>query len=380
MNPIDITENAWATIRQTIENPDFSSMDDQLIYDCLTENMEPVPFSTYLKRFLYRQAKLEGPFEEVPLSEYIDILVYSFRENSAPASFISETVPIRQNATSWLCQKSARRVTALLLGFGLGLTREEVDGFLTKAMRLQRLNPEDPFELCCAYCYEHQFRYPKFAALWDAYQRAEALPADGVPTELSLLTDDQALLERMRRLKNRRGLPYIQEKAREAFEKLYDAARDVIADYYNNTSCMQDVCTREKITPRDLEAVISAAIPVSDKGNLVPASRSSLGELFGSRFFNRQRVSEILSDRVPADRFDLLTLHFFLCASESLEREETPRGRFNRFLSEGDRILKSCGMGPVYPANPYEAFLLMCMICDAPLSSYADVWEKAYMK
>ncbi len=380
MNPIDITENAWATIRRTIENPDFSSMDDQLIYDCLTENMEPVPFSTYLKRFLYRQAKLEGPFEEVPLSEYIDILVYSFRENSAPASFISETVPIRQNATSWLGQKSAHRVTALLLGFGLGLTREEVDGFLTKAMRLQRLNPEDPFELCCAYCYEHQLRYPKFAALWDAYQRAEALPADGVPTELSLLTDDQALLERMRRLKNRRGLPYIQEKAREAFEKLYDAARDVIADYYNNTSCMQDVYTREKITPRDLEAVISAAIPVSDKGNLVPASRSSLGELFGSRFFNRQRVSEILSDRVPADRFDLLTLHFFLCASESLEREETPRGRFNRFISEGDRILKSCGMGPVYPANPYEAFLLMCMICDAPLSSYADVWEKAYMK
>ena len=32
-------------------------------------------------------------------------------------------------------------------------------------------------------------------------------------------------------------------------------------------------------------------------------------------------------------------------------------------------------MGPLYIANPYECFLLMCILTDGPLGTYADVWE-----
>lgn len=378
MDRLDITDNAWATIFRTIQNPDFFTMDDQHIYDCLLKQLTPVPFCTFLKRFLYCQAGLAGDLEAVPLSEFIDILVYAFQDNCAPASFQGETVSIRQNATSWLSQKSARRTTALLLGFGLGLTVAEVNSCLTKAMRTQELALENPFELCCAYCYAHGYRYPKFNALWKQYEKMDADPAEAGKITLEGICDDSTLLTTMCRLKDRTGTPVLYTRSKAVFVRLYDTARDIIAESYNDTSCMNDVYTRDKITPRDLEMVISSAIPVSDKGNLIPSAKSTLGEAFDGRFFNRQRISEILSDRVPADRFDILTLHFFICATETLKANETPRTRFERFHSEGNLLLGECGLGEIYPANPYEAFLLMCTICDAPLSSYADVWEKAY--
>lgn len=380
MDRLNITENAWATVLRTMQDPDFFTMDDQLIYDCLLEQLSPVPFCTFLKRFLYCQAGLTGDFEAVPLSEYIDILVYAFQDNCAPASFRGETVPIRQNATSWLSQKSARRNTALLLGFGLGLTVDEVNTCLMKAMRTQALVLEDPFELCCAYCYAHGYRYPKFDALWKQYEKMDADPAEAGKIKLEDIADDRALLATMCRLKDRDGAPALYARSKAVFVRLYNTARDIVADSYNDTSGMKDVYTRDKITPRDLEMIISSAIPVSDKGNLVPSAKSALGEVFEGRFFNRQRISEILADRVPADRFDILTLHFFICAAQTLSANETPRMRFERFHSEGNSLLSECGLGEIYPANPYEAFLLMCTICDAPLSSYADVWEKAYRK
>ena len=35
-------------------------------------------------------------------------------------------------------------------------------------------------------------------------------------------------------------------------------------------------------------------------------------------------------------------------------------------------------MGELYVANPYECFILMCILSDDPLGTYADVWEMAY--
>ena len=35
-------------------------------------------------------------------------------------------------------------------------------------------------------------------------------------------------------------------------------------------------------------------------------------------------------------------------------------------------------MEPLYPANPFESFVMMCMLTDDPLGSFADVWELSY--
>ena len=35
-------------------------------------------------------------------------------------------------------------------------------------------------------------------------------------------------------------------------------------------------------------------------------------------------------------------------------------------------------MGEIYLANPYETFLLMCMLSDYPMGTYSDVLELSY--
>jgi hypothetical protein len=47
-------------------------------------------------------------------------------------------------------------------------------------------------------------------------------------------------------------------------------------------------------------------------------------------------------------------------------------------MDSTNHILLECGMGELYPANPYECFLMMCMVSDGPLATYADVWELSY--
>ena len=50
------------------------------------------------------------------------------------------------------------------------------------------------------------------------------------------------------------------------------------------------------------------------------------------------------------------------------------------FLDSTNEILEKCFMGKFYIQNPYECFLLMCMLSDDPLGTYADVWELSYEK
>ena len=35
-------------------------------------------------------------------------------------------------------------------------------------------------------------------------------------------------------------------------------------------------------------------------------------------------------------------------------------------------------MGPLYIANPYECFILMCLLSEDPLGTYSDVLEVSY--
>ena len=40
--------------------------------------------------------------------------------------------------------------------------------------------------------------------------------------------------------------------------------------------------------------------------------------------------------------------------------------------------LADCSMGSLYITNPYECFVLMCILSEDPLGTYADVWELSY--
>ena len=47
-------------------------------------------------------------------------------------------------------------------------------------------------------------------------------------------------------------------------------------------------------------------------------------------------------------------------------------------VDEIQDILLRCGMGEIYIVNPYECFLLMCLLTDCPLAVFSEIWEKSY--
>ena len=109
------------------------------------------------------------------------------------------------------------------------------------------------------------------------------------------------------------------------------------------------------------------------KDNL--ASSSLLNRQFWQKRITRQRLDSLLKGELEIERYDLITLQFLI---DSQKEDEDPRKRCMLYLDHMNEMLTGCGMQAVYPANPYEAFILMCLLTEMPLLTYYDVWEKAY--
>jgi len=104
---------------------------------------------------------------------------------------------------------------------------------------------------------------------------------------------------------------------------------------------------------------------------------SKLAKYFTIKRLSRQLIADILSKKTAVDRFDLMTLNFFIF-SQNEKYNEDNKNRFIAFVDSTNDILEECMMGELYVANPYECFLLMCILSDSPLGTYADVWEMSF--
>lgn len=417
----DFTDVAIESFYHTVDDSRFPDEDAKAIYRTLRQRLRTVPFSQYLKRYIYRRSGLQGNYAEVPDTEYQLIIRDAFRENHTPASFRTVSSKLSALSKNWLTQQTVKRKVVFLLGFGLGMSAEDVNQFLTRALCEREINFKDPFETVCWYCYCNQYNYLKYQRLWQAYEalppscgNEDSLvrePTDAFRRRACHIRTEEELMTYLSTLKVSRTASRMSVSAQRQFAHLYDTARDLIAEMYNDSEAerrarmLEDyqnrlshndrmyefekknhlemhrekhhTFTREEITPGDVERVICSAIPADRHGNLLPIRFSAFRDHFGMRKLSRQRLSDILTQETEIDRFDLITLNFFLY-SQRVDEYPNPQTRYEAFVQSTNRILRSCGMGTLYPANPYECFLLMCILAEDPLGTYADVWEMAY--
>ena len=61
-----------------------------------------------------------------------------------------------------------------------------------------------------------------------------------------------------------------------------------------------------------------------------------------------------------------------------MRNEKSAKQRCFDFIENTNQKLRGCNMGEIYLANPYETFLLMCMLSDYPMGTYSDVLELSY--
>lgn len=418
---LDFTEAAWESLYDAVDDESFFEQDAQLIYRSLRHKLKFISFGDYLKRYIYLKAELEGPYADIPVKEYQYIIKSSFADNCTPASFGATTAKLSALSKNWLTQQTVKRNVVFLLGFGLNMTVNDVNMFLTKALREPEINPKDPFEVICWYCYKNRYNYLKFRQLWDMYNSSPANCVNmsviysertvGVRNSMFSVHDDAALLAHVSKLKSADNLSLMSLTARECFMSLYDEARELIAADYNksaeethaeavfdyrvklsNNDRLYDyekrqriekfraekrLFTKDDISESDIEHVICASIPMDRHGNLTPAKASRLNEQFAGKRFSRQHIGEVLAGNAEVSRFDLITLDFFIF-SKKLDVYPDAKSRYSAFLDSINNILEKCCMGSIYIQNPYECFVLMCILSIDPLGTYADVWELSY--
>lgn len=407
---------------------DFRDKDDEYIYTGLLEKMPVIPFGDYLKRYLYTKAGMKEvyggkQYEEIPIREYQTAVCDSFTEFGTPASFVATTSKLSALSKNWLTQRTVNRRVVFLLGFGLKMSVGEVNIALTKWLQERRINPKNAFEVICWYCYSHGYGYPKFESLyhrwcetdpqaliiqpsWSPETIAARMTVDSIHDDSSLLmytgwlklneknmmrsiTSEQyfnEMYEEAQRLiaagKTQDEEKNTERKVRLLWNRLYN--NDRLPDYekqrmVNALRENRKTYTADDIRESDFEQIICAAIPKDRHGNLSPAKTSSLNAQFNGFRFSRQHIGELRKGTTEITRFDLLTLKFFIF-SQRLNDYSNEKKRFYSFVEECNSMLEACSMGELYYQNPYECFLLMCMLADDPLGTYADVMERSYQK
>ena len=400
---IEYTPRAEEVFYAVVDHPAFFQQDGKLIYQALLENLRAYVFGDYLKRYIYRKAEFSQPFETITLGEYQDIIVDSFQSRGVPASFEPTTSKVRAVAKNWLTQQTVSRDAVLLLGFGLSMTTEDVDAFLTKGLKESGLNLRNPREAVCRFCYEHGLGYYKYQDLMLAAKEKKKQEMNHHPDSRLIKQEEQSeeeLLTYVSGLLTDEGDARADREAATQLKLLYRQAQSVTADIlnaekngvqqanedtgssaYNREQAKRSKKTRKKIspeqvTPSDIERVLQAAIPKDRHGNLLRMNKSSLYGQFKGRRLSRQRLEELLSESAQISRYDLITLFFYIYSQT--DNQQSKQHYYRSFVEQINNILKKSGMGPLYMANPFECFLQMCIMSDDPLGTYADVIEQSY--
>ena len=360
----DFTRKAMQGISRVITSEDFEDMDVDAIFDYLLNEMEIVVFKDYLKRYIYERAGIREPFSKVQDDVYLDIILDSFEQNRAPVSLTPTTVKRRAMVKRWLDQDSVNRQTVFALGFGLRMTEGDVSDFLTKVIKETDFDDLDPWECVYRYCYSKNLPYAKAVSIMNG-------------TAVSEDADEKAISEKIRELKEK-GRDDTQDRRTRAFQAVYQECRQLVAGLYqeeNDTGDGSKVWKPDDIGPSDIEKMLCDGIPVTGSGNRMKMSSSLLNRQFRQKRITRQRLDSLLKGELEIERYDLITLQFLI---SSQQEDEDPRKRCILFLDKMNLILTGCGMQAVYPANPYEAFILMCLLTEMPLLTYYDVWERSY--
>ena len=224
----------------------------------------------------------------------------------------------------------------------------------------------DPEELVAWFCFRHHYPYSRYRELLEL--RTTLRSARNVPKAMP--EEDREILKYLLNTKQKKSAVRRDDAIKGAFDALFARAQTVAAEILAG----EGAPAPESITEADLEKILCAAIPRDGHGNLSPAKKSLLCDLFAGKSPSRQRLGRVRLGKEKPDRFDLITLSFFIASQKTGDRKQ----RYSDFLAETNAMLDTCGFGPLYVANPYECFILMCVLSEDPLATYCDVWELSY--
>lgn len=417
---LDYTKYGKAQIDKTVSNPYFFDKDAELLYDTLSNKLNIVSFGDYLRRFLTQREDERQKEKLLSLEECQRIIIDSFKESKTPPAFSHTTSKISALAKNWLTQQSVKREVVFLLGFGLKMTNHQVHEMLQKALQEKGVNPKNPFEIICWYCYKNGFDYSKYEELIlkneqlrpDAYVKSytDTVYTKSLKNRIRCIDTEEDLFDYLVELKNLDGENRSCVTSRRLYMELYEVVRRLIAERnnrfldvenenvlmeyrnqliktgYNGTEIAELLKKKKSrfkpyefldISAADIEQILSSGIPTDKHGNLISEKKSSLYKQFMGKRFSRQHFFDISAKKRDVTRFDIITMNFLKVSLETTDLCDA-KERYRLYIESTNKLLKECDFSCIYTANVYECFVLMCILSTEPISTYADVMEKAY--
>ena len=345
----EFTRKAAQKFRQVVSLDSFEDEDADVIFHYLYKEMELVSFGDYLKRYVYERAELEEPFSQVPQEVYREIVVESFKETYTPKSMSPTSAKLSSLVNNWLTQASVKRETVFLLGFGLRMSTEDVSDFLTRVLREQDFDFHNPEEVIYWYCYRNHLGYYKAEEYKETYK--QMTPVEKKTGEIVYgtglcLDSEEKLLEYLAFLKGRHDDPKSEKsQAFQEFMILLERARKIIAAMYQEdeeeNGGKKSGSLRISVL-RIWKRLSAAGSPLIKWEISKRCPTSILAKHFSQKRFSRQRINNILNHKFPVERFDLITLEFFVISQEMAE--DDPYTRYRHFLEEIQEILARCEM------------------------------------
>ncbi len=370
----EYTANAIRKLDQALSSLEFEERDVETVLSYLEQEISPVPFHAYLKRYIYRKADPGIEFSRMEDAQYQAMIKGAFRENRTPFAWKPTAKKPGSIIRKWLTSDRVKRETVFLLGFGLRMNEEDVSDFLMKGILQTDFNMYDPQEAVCWHCFHCGKRYPQYLELME---------------KIRAQTANEGREENSRERTNSR---YWESLAKNPESFLFDESKLIDYAVYlsrrqdlDNNVCHEEfrqlceeagsLCEDDKgDLPSRIEKYFCVGIPKDKKGNLKRVRDSFLARAFLYQKMSRQRIDAILRKKQTVNRFDLITLAFFIYSRKEMQ----PDDRRDAFIFEINHILIRCRMSCLLFSNPYEAFVTMCLMADDPLEVYSAVWESSY--
>ena len=392
----DFTRKAAKSINTVINAEDFRDQSAEMIYEYLLRQKSYVTFCDHLKRYLYEHNQFNKPYGDVTINEYAQSILSSFKANNAPLAFQPTTRKPMATVKKWLAQSSASRSVVFLLGFGLKMTVREVDSFLKKAISESTFNMIDYEEVIYQYCFYNQLPYSKAVSLLEYYQSKEFPAAKAHSANkfrIGKMTSDEELIRYLQFLKTQVRYELKNNKAYDCYDLLLGRVRSLIASerrFTNNAHVVAEISENTKglatsaVSSQMVEEMIYSGISYTEDMNLQSMGDSSLKDVFGRYRLTRPRISSLQKRKIKVERYDLITLLFVIYANEHNAEDydassgSSPKELCMRFTEEANNMLTQCGMIHLYPVNPYESFILLCLLSDDPWESFCETWYQSY--
>ncbi len=390
----EYTKMAARSLRTVISSRDFEDQSPEVILNFLLENKEQVSFGDQLRRYLFAHNDMGPSFSSIGLKDYIQLIITSFKKNGAPFSMEASTRAPSASVKKWLTQTSVRRSVVFLLGFGLRMSVEDVETFLVKYLNERSFNLVDFKEAIYQYCFFNGFDYAKAQSLIDYYNSID--PSDprnpvltGSPN-LGKMQTDEEIKAYLCHLKTKVKYERKKDAAYTNFDLLLDTVIALIAEdktrshFDHDNSDMSSGFTRDMsssdISLRMVEETLYSSTDYSEDGNIQSMKDSLLKDKFARYRLSRQRMNGLRKQTLEVDRYDLITLLFFIYSQENWEfrSPQMRKKRCMEFIDQINEILVQSGMIRMYPVNPYESFILLCLMSRDPWDTFCDVWYESY--